>query len=232
MSGIVWHLFCWLAQIHPTDALVSQTMSLSANLWDVAMPTALKRSFPTALAIAVTITGAMPALAADNAKLWQALRNNQAFAIMRHAIAPGTGDPNNFTIDDCRTQRNLSEAGRTQARQIGELFRRNGLSSAAVYSSQWCRSNETARLLGLGTVKPLPALNSFFEEMQKRGTRTTSLRRWLATQKSDRPLIMVSHQVNISALTSRFTKSGETIVARLQPSGKIEVLGSVTAPVP
>ena len=83
---------------------------------------------------------------------------------MRHATAPGTGDPAEFQLDDCATQRNLSAVGREQARATGARLRAAGITSAEVYSSQWCRCLETARLLGLGEVLELPALNSFFGE--------------------------------------------------------------------
>lgn len=89
------------------------------------------------------------------------------FAIMRHALAPGTGDPRNFDLTDCSTQRNLSEAGREQAKAVGELLRKSGIEKAGVYSSQWCRCLDTATLLGLGPVTELPALNSFFQQPEK-----------------------------------------------------------------
>ena len=104
----------------------------------------------------------------DEAGLWAALRDGGHVALIRHGLAPGTGDPPGFRVDDCRTQRNLSPAGRAQARAIGERFRANGIDTAAVFSSQWCRCLETARLLGLGEVQALPGLNSFFGRPQQR----------------------------------------------------------------
>ncbi|TIM16559.1 MAG: histidine phosphatase family protein, partial [Mesorhizobium sp.] len=71
--------------------------------------------------------------------LWAALRSGKAIALLRHAAAPGSGDSPGFRLGDCSTQRNLSAEGRAQSRAIGDLFRANGISSAAVYSSQWCR---------------------------------------------------------------------------------------------
>ena len=93
--------------------------------------------------------------AADEA-LWRAVRAGRAVAIMRHALAPGTGDPAGFRLDDCSTQRNLSAAGRQQAREIGARFRAHGIERARVFSSQWCRCRETAEGLGLGAVAALP----------------------------------------------------------------------------
>ncbi|MCK6409580.1 MAG: histidine phosphatase family protein, partial [Thauera sp.] len=77
--------------------------------------------------------------------LWKALREGGHVALMRHAVAPGVGDPPGFRLDDCATQRNLSAAGRRQAQAIGERFRANGIATAAVFSSQWCRCLDTAR---------------------------------------------------------------------------------------
>lgn len=165
--------------------------------------------------------------AADEAELWQALRDKHAFAIMRHAIAPGFGDPAEFTIGDCATQRNLSEEGRAQARTAGDMFRDNGISEASVYSSQWCRCMETARFLGLGPVSALESLNSFFQNRETGAPQTRALRAWLAKQQSDKPLVLVTHQVNISALTNMGTRSGEIVVVGRQPDGALTVLGSI-----
>ena len=88
----------------------------------------------------------------DEAALWAALREGGHVALMRHAIAPGVGDPAGFRLDDCTTQRKLSAQGRAQARAIGERFRANGIATAAVFSSQWCRCLDTARELALGEV--------------------------------------------------------------------------------
>ena len=102
----------------------------------------------------------MPCLVQAND--WDAFDEPGAIAIMRHALAPGTGDPANLTIGDCSTQRNLDDRGRDQARAIGSALRERGIVFDVVLSSQWCRTLETAKLLGLGTVVDAPALNSFF----------------------------------------------------------------------
>ncbi|MEM7429603.1 MAG: histidine phosphatase family protein [Pseudomonadota bacterium] len=162
---------------------------------------------------------------ADEALLG-AVARGEAFAIMRHALAPGTGDPDSFDPDDCATQRNLSEQGRRQAREIGDAFRRAGVSRAAVYSSNWCRCRETARLLGLGAVTILPPLNSFFEAWHRRENQTEAMRDWLASYKGPYPVVLVSHQVNISALTGQGTRSGETVVFQRGADGGIRVTGS------
>lgn len=173
------------------------------------------------------LLGAGAAHANDSAKLWDALRQGTAFAIMRHALAPGTGDPDNFKVGDCSTQRNLSDTGRKQAREIGARFRSNGITKANVLTSQWCRCRETAELLALGQVKELPSLNSFFQKFEQRETQTKALRKWLMTSRPKGPLVLSTHQVNISALTGSYTSSGEIVVAQIDADGKVKVLGSI-----
>ncbi|MEM7775160.1 MAG: histidine phosphatase family protein [Pseudomonadota bacterium] len=163
--------------------------------------------------------------AEDEKRLIDLVRTGQAFAIMRHALAPGTGDPANFDVNDCKTQRNLSATGRTQATAIGARLRSLGLEAADVMSSAWCRCQDTARLLKLGPVTVLPALNSFFQDMANREPQTRTLRHWLTARTSRAPLVLVTHQVNVSALTGRFTTSGAIIVASLQPDGGVTVHG-------
>ena len=167
---------------------------------------------------------------ADEERAWQALRNGQAIAIMRHALAPGTGDPPDFQLSQCTTQRNLSAQGRTQAEEIGGLFRRNGISVERVYSSQWCRCLETARLLGLGKVEALPALNSFFSAPERRDTQMRALRAWLANLTLREAVLLVTHQVVITALTGIFPASGEVVVLGRLPNGQVEVIGQIPPP--
>ena len=159
--------------------------------------------------------------------IWDALRSGNHFAVLRHAIAPGTGDPENFKIGDCATQRNLSEKGRKQAIQIGERFRANRIENARILSSQWCRCLETATLLSLGPVEALPVLNSFFGNFEREGQQTRQLRKWLDKQSLTKPLVLVTHQVNITALTNVFPKSGEMLVIKRSGSGSYTVVGRI-----
>lgn len=154
--------------------------------------------------------------AAEEAALWAALRAGGHVALMRHALAPGTGDPAGFRVDDCRTQRNLSAAGRAQAAAIGARFRANGITAAAVFSSQWCRALDTARALALGEVRPHTALNSFFGRRGEEAAHTRAACALIAEQSTaGKPLVLVTHQVNITALTGVFPAAGEIIVMRV-----------------
>ncbi len=166
-------------------------------------------------------------VAVEEDALWSALRTPGHAVVMRHALAPGTGDPPNFALGDCSTQRNLSGEGRDQARRIGERFRANGVETSGVFSSQWCRCLETAELLGLGPVEELPSLNSFFRQRELRDPQTGALRDWLAGRALDRPVILVTHQVNVTALTGVFPASGEVVIIRRAEDGEISVVGSI-----
>jgi phosphohistidine phosphatase SixA len=164
---------------------------------------------------------------ADDA-LWEALRSGEAVALIRHALAPGTGDPGNFTLGDCSTQRNLNDVGRDQAARIGKLFRENGIEAAEVLTSQWCRCRETAELMELGAVEDAPFLNSFFRDYANRAPRTEALREWMAARNPvDGPAVLITHQVNISAYTDSFARSGEIVVVRVTDDGRADVLGSI-----
>jgi phosphohistidine phosphatase SixA len=159
--------------------------------------------------------------AAQQADPLAALRQGTAVALVRHATAPGAGDPANFRLGDCTTQRNLSEDGRSEARALGERLRDAGIDKAQVYSSQWCRCLETAELLGVGEVEPLPILNSFFGDRSRGPGQTEALRRLIAEADEGPPRIFVTHQINISALASVSAGSGEIIVVSVEDPGRV-----------
>lgn len=179
-------------------------------------------TFPRALAaLLCMLTGTWPAFAiAQEVSVWPALRDGGLVLMLRHAETdPGFGDPPDFRQGDCSTQRNLSAAGRAQARRFGQRLKQQGVAVDAVYSSRWCRCLDTARL-AFGKVTPLPALDSFFGEPQRREAQTADLRRYLAQLKAqDRKgnLVLVTHQVNVTALLGGWIEMGETIV--LRPGG-------------
>jgi len=181
------------------------------------------------VALAVMVLLAASPARADEA-LWAALADGGHVALMRHAYAPGTGDPENFRLEDCRTQRTLDEAGRDQARRTGQAFRERGVEIAQVLSSRWCRCLETAELLGLGLVRPFAPLDSFFGERARGPDQTEAVRALLADADASGPsLVMVTHQVNITALTGIFPRSGEIVVLRLGGPAIFETLGAISA---
>ena len=169
------------------------------------------------------------AVASDEA-LWSALREGGHLALMRHAPAPGFSDPEGFVLEDCKTQRNLSAAGREQAKATGERFRANGIANATVRSSRWCRCLDTARLLGIGTVIPTPALDSFFENRGEEASRSAAVRELIRNaDPSAGPLVLVTHQVNITALTGVYPASGELIIMRVA-GDTLELAGRISPP--
>lgn len=173
------------------------------------------RTIGAILLLALLFPFPAPGLAEPTeAALWAGLKNGDHVALIRHAQAPGTGDPPGFRLGDCSTQRNLSDAGREQARSLGARFRGHGIETAAVYSSQWCRCLETARLLDLGKVVPFPGLNSFFREHRREAGQTAEVRALIGKRPGGTPLVLVTHQVNISALSGVFPQSGEIVVLR------------------
>lgn len=190
---------------------------------------AMKPALLPAICLGLTLLVAGPACAAETVALGELAKPGRLL-ILRHAHAPGTGDPPTFQPDDCATQRNLDETGRKQAMQLGERLARAGVTQARVYSSQWCRCLDTARLLKLGTVEPLPALNSFFGRPQEREPNITALREILSGLPLDGPpVIMVTHQVTISAFTEESTPSGGGSLFQLNGTGNPRWLGTIPA---
>ena len=132
---------------------------------------------------------------------------------LRHALAPGTGDPANFDLGDCQTQRTLDATGRKQARAIGRKLAASGVTFGTIYSSQWCRCLETAQLLGLGPVIPFSGLNSFYEDHAPREPTLAELTAKLESLPRDgKPIVMVTHFVTISAITNIAATSGGMVL--------------------
>ena len=154
---------------------------------------------------------------------WGLLSQPGYVVLLRHASAPGVGDPEGFVLGDCATQRNLDERGRAQALALGARMREAGVENVRIYTSEWCRCRETAQLLGVGLVEDLAALNSFFEQPEEREKRVAALRAFLGGLRQDGDLVvMVTHQVTITALTGYYPASGEGVVIRLSDDGGYE----------
>ena len=168
--------------------------------------------------------------AAATEAAWDALPKTGVVGLMRHAYAPGTGDPAQFRLGDCSTQRNLNQEGRDQARAVGAALREHGFVPERVFSSQWCRCLETAELLDVGPVQPLPAANSFFGDRSRGPAQTAELRAFLADLPEDEPHFLVTHQVNITALTGRPVSSGEIIFVDVATDGDVVVVAEIFLP--
>lgn len=165
-----------------------------------------------------------PAHADEN--LWAALRSGGHVLLMRHAATnPGIGDPPQFNLQDCQTQRNLSASGKAQAARIGKRVTERGIPISAVLSSRWCRCLDTARLT-FGSVTPEPALDSFFGERSAQGQQqTAAIRARIQSFSGPGNLVMVTHQVNITALTGEYPAEGEIFITRPGAQGALQWIG-------
>ena len=159
----------------------------------------------------------------------QLLSQPGVVVLLRHATAPGGGDPPGFTLGDCATQRNLSDAGRAEAREIGARMRAAGAAFDVILTSEWCRTSETAALLGLGPVTPFPPANSFFDNRQDGPRQTAETLAHLATLPPDARVLIVTHQVNIQGLTGISPRSGEAVIAS-RDSDRLRVEGRLPPP--
>ncbi|QCN97168.1 histidine phosphatase family protein (plasmid) [Azospirillum argentinense] len=190
------------------------------------MPKLVRRR---SLAVAIAAILIVFSVSANRAAPSAAVDPKGLIVLMRHAEAPGVGDPPNFRLRDCATQRNLDASGREQARRAGDLLRTMNSLPAAVYSSQWCRCLETAQLLEIGPVQELPVLNSFFDRREEQEAQIASLRRFLAGLPADgAPVVLVTHQVVVTALTGVFPASGEAVLLRANGTGDPAIEGRIT----
>jgi phosphohistidine phosphatase SixA len=162
-------------------------------------------------ALALLAASAWPALSGA-ADLEGLLRAGGCVLLLRHALTePGVGDPGDFQLEVCRTQRNLSEEGRAQARRTGAWFSRRALQPRAVLSSAWCRCRDTADL-AFGRHQIWTALNSTFGDRLQQSDQTAVLREALARLPQGQFEVWVTHQVNMSALASDYPGMGEGFV--------------------
>jgi phosphohistidine phosphatase SixA len=163
--------------------------------------------------------------------LWARLRGGGQVVMIRHAATePGIGDPPGYRLDDCATQRNLSPAGREESRRLGAAFRARQIPIRRVLSSRWCRCLETARL-AFGTVEPWPPLDSFFGDRSREQVQAGAVRTLISQAPGGGNLILVTHQVNITALTGLHASPGEIIVISPIGNGTFRIAGRLT-PVP
>ena len=190
----------------------------------------------TLLVLVALLSGITPASAdTRSTAIWDKLQssNPQGYVLlMRHALAPGNGDPENFTLGDCSTQRNLSEEGRNDAQDIGLWLKRQKVKIARVESSRWCRAKETAELMGIGKVRLNKNLDSLFRESDPLGHRQTAEIKKLIVnyQKKRGLLVLVGHFVNISAVTEVGLESGEGVGVKADKNGEIKVVGFTPIP--
>ena len=188
----------------------------------------LRRAFLLAL-LAIVATAA----SADEAAAWAALRAGGHVALIRHASTePGLGDPPGYKLGDCSTQRNLSAQGREESRRIGERLRREGVAIGKVYTSPWCRCRDTARE-AFGKAEEWEALSSFFDMAHREAELTERVKKRIGTYSTRKPagtVFMVTHNVNIAALTRLSVGMGEIVVIRPDGCCGLKVVGQIRIP--
>jgi phosphohistidine phosphatase SixA len=166
----------------------------------------------------------LSALSTHASELSEKLQSTEYVLLMRHTLAPGVGDPAGYTLQECKTQRNLSAEGRQQATVVGQWLRKQGVTWAEVHSSAWCRCKDTAERLNFGGFKVAAPLASFFDEMHQAKDRTQALEQFISeklTTKGNKALILVTHHVNIHAFMGENIASGDMVLARVDAQGKM-----------
>jgi phosphohistidine phosphatase SixA len=158
-----------------------------------------------------------PVKADLNQNIISELKKGGKIIFIRHAYAPGGGDPNNFDLNDCNTQRNLNNDGRLQSKKIGDFFKKNKISIKKVYSSEWCRCKETASI-AFRNFETKNFLNSFFSERfaKNRENQVENFNKFINNWDGKQNLIFVTHYVVISEILNCAPASGEIIVSDKQ----------------
>ena len=188
------------------------------------------RQFALLLVAALMTSFSPQSAVAKDSLIWDKLqgKNPKGYVLlMRHTLAPGVGDPQRFRLGDCTTQRNLSDEGRQDARDIGKWLEQRNLKIHSIESSRWCRTRETAELLGIGRVKLNKNLDSLFRESDlENHKQTIETKKRIVNHRNTRGLlVLVGHAVNISAITGITLDSGEGILVRANAQGDIDLMG-------
>jgi uncharacterized membrane protein YphA (DoxX/SURF4 family)/broad specificity phosphatase PhoE len=171
----------------------------------------------------------LPGPAGASESLWGALKEGGQVVLIRHAITtPGVGDPPGMRLEDCSTQRNLTDAGRRDAQRLGEVFRARAISVDRVLSSPWCRCLETARL-AFGRVEPWPPLSNLFDRPENRAEQVRQMQAVVGERRTGGNLVLVSHGSTISALTGVAPGTAEMVIVTPQGGGKFTLVGRLRA---
>ena len=189
------------------------------------------KSLRSALALILLITLSIQPSYASELLIWDKLSASSAkgyVLLLRHSLAPGVGDPENFKLGDCSTQRNLSQEGRDDAAEIGAWIKRQKVKIYRVESSRWCRARQTAKLLDIGKVKLNKNLDSLFREsdLESHPKTLKTKQQILNHRNKSGLLVLVGHYVNIAALVGVGVDSGEGLIVKANKNSVIKVLGA------
>ena len=157
-------------------------------------------------------------------KIINQLKSGGNIIFIRHAIAPGNGDPDNFDLKDCSTQRNLSKNGIEQSKKIGEFFKDNKIKVEKVLSSEWCRCKDTAKF-AFKNFEVFSSLNSFYDAKfaDKKEEQIKNLKKYVNEWKGEDNLVLITHYVVILAVLDKVTSSGEILIS----NNNFKTLGSI-----
>ena len=182
-----------------------------------------------ALALALAVLGLSASARADE-PLWVLLKAGGQVILVRHAITtPGVGDPPGMRLDDCASQRNLTDAGRAHARRLGDAFRARGIAVDRLLSSPWCRCLETARL-AWGPAEVWPPLGNLYGRSERQAEQVREMRALVSERRAGGALVLVSHGSTISALTGISPDPAEMVIVTPQGGGRFAVAGRLAAP--
>ena len=159
-------------------------------------------------------------------RILNSLKEGKKLIFIRHAIAPGNGDPNNFNIKDCSTQRNLNKNGIKQSKKIGLFFKKNKIKIDKILSSEWCRCIDTAKY-AFENFETFDALNSFYDEKfaANETRQINDLKKYIKNWDSNKNLVFVTHYVVISSILNTGSSSGEIIIS----DKNFNIIGSINA---
>ena len=166
------------------------------------------------LFLLIFISISFPVKADLDNKLEKQLKKGGNLIFIRHAYAPGGGDPENFIISDCSTQRNLNEDGKNQSKRIGQFFIENDILIDKVLSSEWCRCKDTAQI-AFTNFETKNFLNSFFSAQfsSNKNQQIRDLKKYVKNWQSDKNLVLVTHYVLISEILNYTSSSGEIVIS-------------------
>jgi phosphohistidine phosphatase SixA len=176
----------------------------------------------------VSLVLAVASSAVADEALWQLMRGGGQVILMRHAVTtPGVGDPTGFKLDDCSTQRNLTDAGREDARRVGAAFKARGVPVGRVLSSPWCRCLETARL-AFATAEPWAPLSNLFDNRAGEAEQLRMLRELAGRRPTEGNVLLVTHGSVVLPLTGLQPAPAELVVLTPEGSSRFRVAGRLT----
>ena len=160
----------------------------------------------------------------SNEKLINSIKEGEKLIFIRHAYAPGNGDPENFNLKDCSSQRNLNQKGIDQSKKIGLFFTENKIQIDKVLTSEWCRCKDTAKY-AFNYYTTFDALNSFYDArfMKNKAKQIKDLKKYISSWNSKKNLVLVTHFVVISETLNMGSTSGEIVVS----DKNYNVIGSI-----